>query len=166
MQIHLYSVNVVDGCTKCGRCCSNLRIGDETSGLTLFTDEVHLFPEETIKPHLGKGANEPTSIFTYQHTENVCIHLVDNLCKIYEERPLMCRSFPVKLGINGLRFSPGCKAVLNSLRNSKTMDRELTEVKATIETAERLSEFHQGFRDDEAEWKYNLVSEQWEPMSY
>lgn len=148
----------------CGRCCSHLRIGDETSGLTLFPDEVHLFPEETVKPHLGKGMIEPTTIFTYQYTGNVCVHLVDNICEIYEERPLMCRSFPVKLGVNGLRFAPGCEAVLNMLRNSKTIEGEQDEVQAAIETAERLTEFHSGFYEDEREWKYNLVSEQWEPM--
>jgi hypothetical protein len=59
---------------------------------------------------------------------------------------------------------PGCKAVLNTLRNSKTIDREQAEVKAAIKMAERLSEFHQGFLEDALEWKYNLVSERWEPM--
>ena len=154
----------VEGCEKCGRCCSNLRIVDESSGLTLFPDEIHLFPMKTIRPHLGKGVSEPSSIFTYQCTENICVHLVDNLCNIYDDRPLMCRSFPVKLGVNGLRFSSGCKAVSNMLKNSKTLGGDQNEVRSAMEIAERLAEFHCSFLSDQREWKYNLISEQWEPM--
>ena len=152
----------MDGCTQCGRCCSNLRRGDETTGLTLFPDEKDLFPHETVRPHLGRGEESVTEIFTYQHTENVCTHLVDNLCQIYESRPLMCRSFPVKIGAYGLRFSSGCTGVLQTLRKSKTMDREQYEVKAAIEMVERLRKFHTSFQDEDYRWKFNLVKEEWE----
>ena len=154
----------MDECEKCGRCCSNLRIGDEESGLTLFPEEIHMFPEETIRPHLGKGESSPIEIFSYQHTENICVNLKDNLCSVYESRPLMCRSFPVKIGVNGLTFSHGCKAVLNLLKASKTTNRDRSEVKTAIVVAERLYTFHKTFGESEETWKYNLVSEAWEPM--
>ena len=149
----------------CGRCCSNLRAGTGESGLTLFPDEIHLFPENKVRPHLAKGVDAPSSIFTYQYTDNRCMHLVDNLCKVYEDRPLMCRKFPVKLGANGLTFSVGCKAVLNLLRSSKRLPDEAEEVQVAIVIAERLMLFHRGFADDEIEWRYNLVSEKWEKMN-
>lgn len=155
----------VDECVRCGRCCSHLRSGEGDSGLTLFPDEIHLFPEDKIRPHLARGVSSPVEIFTYQHTENVCIHLVDNMCSIYESRPLMCRSFPVKIGEYGLRFSPGCKAVLNALRKSKTMDSEQSEVKAAIFITERLYEFHKNFGENDQKWKYNLATEQWKVMT-
>ena len=154
----------MDECVKCGRCCSHLRIGDEESGLTLFPDEIHLFPEEKVRPHLGKGENDASMIFTYQHTENVCVHFIDNMCNIYERRPLMCRSFPVRLGANGLRFAPGCKAVLDIMRSKETMDSRVPEVEAAMQMAERLLEYHRGFAENDQKWKYSLVSEGWEPM--
>ena len=124
-----------------------------------------MFPSEKVRPHLAKGVDAPTSIFTYQYTDNVCMHLVDNMCHVYDVRPLMCRKFPVKLGAYGLTFSPGCKAVLNLLRSSKTMSDDAEEVQVAIVIAERLMLFHRGFADDEVEWRYNLVSETWEKMN-
>ena len=147
----------------CGQCCSHLRIGDEKAGLTLFPDEIQLYPENTIRPHYGKGVIEPSSIFTYQHTENVCVHLKDNKCSIYETRPLMCRSFPVKIGASGIRFSKGCEAVL-SITHRSAPYREAPEVKAAIKMTERLVDFHSSFKKDEQTWKYNLVLGQWESI--
>ena len=77
----------------------------------------------------------------------------------------MCRKFPVKLGANGLTFSPGCKAVLNLLRSSKTMSDDAEEVRVAMVIAERLMLFHRGFADDEIEWRYNLVNDEWEKMN-
>jgi len=158
-------VKTLEGCEQCGRCCSNHRAGTGESGLTLFPDEIHLFPEDKVRPHLAKGVDAPTNIFTYQYTDNVCMHLVDNLCKVYDDRPLMCRKFPVKLGANGLTFSPGCKAVLNMLRSSKTVSNDAEEVQAAMVIAERLMLFHRGFAEGEVEWRYNLVSGEWEKMN-
>ena len=87
------------------------------------------------------------------------------MCRVYEDRPLMCRSFPVRMGVNGLRFVPGCKAVLNMMRRQKTMDGQSPEVRVAIELAERLLEFNRSLEDDEQKWRYNLVSDRWEPMN-
>jgi Fe-S-cluster containining protein len=145
----------------CGQCCSHLRIGDEKAGLTLFPEEVYLFPEKTVRPHYGKGVSQPSIIFTYQHTENVCVHLKNNMCSIYDTRPLMCRSFPVKIGANGFRFSKGCKAVISITRSGMDF-KQTSEVQAAIEMTERLAGFNSTFNQDEQMWKYNLILEQWE----
>lgn len=152
----------MDECTKCGRCCSNLRKGNEKTGLTLFPDETHLFPEETVRPYLGKGVNSVTEIFAYQHTENNCINLVDNQCRVYENRPTMCRSFPVKVGEHGLRFVSGCKGVLERIRTGNSLSHDMYEVGAAMRMAERLYEFHKSFGEEEKRWMYNLATEEWE----
>lgn len=159
----LTNVNLIE-CEKCGRCCSNLRTGDDKLGLTLFPDEVHLLPEHLVRPYLARGVSSPTIIFTYQHTENVCIHLVDNLCKIYESRPLMCRSFPIKISARGLQFLTGCKAVLNTLKKYKTMNRDQPEVQAALTIAERLYEYYKSLGQDENMWRYNIVKDKWEQI--
>ncbi|MCB2172364.1 hypothetical protein KQH65_06485, partial [archaeon] len=64
-----------------------------------------------------------------------------------------------------LTFSVGCKAVLNLLRSSKKLSDEAEEVQVALVIAERLMLFHRGFVDDEVEWRYNLVSEEWEKMN-
>ncbi len=148
----------------CGRCCSYLRAGTGESGLTLFPEEAHLFPSEKVRPHFAKGVSTPDSIFTYQYTDNKCMHLVDNLCTVYEERPLMCRKFPVKIGANGLGFSTGCKAVLNFLSSSKNMNSDQEEVRVALSIAERLMGWRRGFEPGEIQWRYNLVTESWEKM--
>jgi Fe-S-cluster containining protein len=117
---------------------------------------------EKVRPHYGKGVSKPSIIFTYQYTENICIHLKDNMCTIYDSRPLMCRSFPVQLGVNGIRFSPGCRAVLDIIPRSKVMNNDLPEVKAAMEMGERLLEFYRDLGENELKWKYNLISEAWE----
>ena len=150
-------------CIKCGSCCRHLRLGDKEVGLTLFPEEIHLFPKSTIRPHLGKGVNEPTTIFTYQHTENICVHLKENLCKVYEYRPLMCRSFPIKVGPKGLTFSPGCKGFLEIVKNSKMRSRDMEEIQSALEIAERLYKFHSDLKDNEKKWRYNLINEKWIP---
>jgi hypothetical protein len=44
------------------------------------------------------------------------------------------------------------------------MDSKSPEVVAAMKMAERLVEYNRGFTDDERKWKYNLVSDRWEPM--
>lgn len=140
-----------------------MRKGDETTGLTLFPEETHLFLEDTIRPYLGKGVNSVSEVFTYQHTGNVCINLVDNKCRVYEKRPTMCRSFPVKVGEHGLRFISGCPGVKEMLKHSRNLTHDMYEVQAAISMTERLYDFYKSFKEGERRWKYNLVKEEWEP---
>ncbi len=152
----------IEECTKCGRCCSNLRKGSNKTGLTLFPEEIHLFPEDKIRPYLGKGVDSVTEIFTYQHTDNVCVNLVDSQCIVYENRPTMCRSFPVKVGEYGLRFISGCPGVLERIKKGNALNHEMYEVKAAMKMTERLYEFHKTFKENEKRWMYNLETEEWE----
>lgn len=74
----------------------------------------------------------------------------------------MCRSFPVKVGPRGLKFSPGCKAVLHNFKKSNNTDRKQPEIQASLKIAKRLFNFYNSFEDNEVKWNYNLVTDSWE----
>jgi Fe-S-cluster containining protein len=81
-------------CIKCGKCCSHL-IGfrdDVRFGMYLSPEEVKLFPSEMVIPLF----RHKKKIIAYQLKEDHCPHLTaDNLCEIYDKRPLLCRTFPM-----------------------------------------------------------------------
>jgi len=91
---------IVFKCLQCGRCCKNLlrEIEGTLVGLGLFPDERKLFPMELVSPQtgIGWGLTGPKHILDYQLTVSACPHLSkDNLCKIYNKRPLACQAFPL-----------------------------------------------------------------------
>jgi len=90
-------------CLRCGYCCRNLIYdGAIRKGLLLLPSEVHLFPTSLIKPSYGAGKKgksrpRPRKIIAYQYARKVCIHLKNNLCGIYYQRPLACRGYPLSI---------------------------------------------------------------------
>jgi len=93
-------------CKRCGFCCRHLleHRSFGTIGLLLFKDEKHLFPDQLIAPLFGSGIRRkkarrprPAEIWAWQFTEAQCIHLdgKTSLCKIYRNRPLACKAFPL-----------------------------------------------------------------------
>jgi hypothetical protein len=88
-------------CKKCGNCCKNLfdDLKGEKRGLTLTPEESQLFPEKLVAPLAAFGLDAPDIIFLYQLSVNDCIYFnKENKCEIYENRPLVCRSFPLTQG--------------------------------------------------------------------
>jgi len=91
-------------CLRCGDCCRNLvRQTKEGvhSGLALFPDETWLFPSNIIFPYRGLGENPEEGDFKvvmFQLEKKVCpcleMGMKEARCKIYEERPLVCRCYP------------------------------------------------------------------------
>ena len=86
-------------CLGCGECCIGLfgQHGKIWLGLFLLPWERKLFPSEYIHPRYGEGrkpSHRKFRILAYQMSANVCPHLADNKCQIYENRPLICRSYP------------------------------------------------------------------------
>lgn len=87
-------------CQKCGHCCRKLyHVADGVyKGLTFFPDELDLFPRDLIFPSagLGKSREKIESIREYQLNAHICPHIDENnYCKIYINRPLSCRRFPL-----------------------------------------------------------------------
>ncbi len=88
-------------CQRCGVCCRSLLESKDgiKRGLPLTEREVSLFPEEVVSPKLAIGVTEPNTVVLYQLNVNVCPYINDrNECGRYENRPLMCQSFPVVAG--------------------------------------------------------------------
>ena len=90
-------------CMKCGKCCQNLikiNVDGIASGLSLRNQELSLFPQENIVPHIRIGRSpdwsKPQIILRHQLNMNICPHIgTDNSCNIYGKRPLVCQSFPL-----------------------------------------------------------------------
>jgi Fe-S-cluster containining protein len=71
------------------------------SGLALFPGETDLFPSNVVFPFRGVGGkpqNGEFKIVMFQLGANTCPHLDTEMtevrCRIYEDRPLICRCFP------------------------------------------------------------------------
>jgi Fe-S-cluster containining protein len=112
-------------CTRCGKCCEGLVSEDKgvLRGLTLLPDEVGHFPPEMVEPAIGVGRGPGCDgfIVAYQLVADVCPHLCDCRCLIYEDRPASCRQFPFSLELGnegpmiGLDINcPSASALLGS----------------------------------------------------
>lgn len=91
---------IVFKCLRCGRCCRNLfkEFEGQLHGLSLFSDEKKLFPNKLVSPQtgIGWGLSGPKYVVNHQLNVNVCPHLSkDNLCRVYDKRPLACQAFPL-----------------------------------------------------------------------
>ena len=73
----------------------------------------------------------------------------------------------MKVGARGLTFSPGCKAFIKTVKNSKkSKNRDIEEVRAALEIAERLYKFYSSLEEGEGKFRYNLLTDMWEPYGY
>ena len=89
-------------CRGCGRCCTDLidQSEERILGLVLMPDELGLFERDIIRPCMGFDNNpasgfSPAHIVRYQLAVNVCPHhSAGHRCRIYANRPLVCRAFP------------------------------------------------------------------------
>jgi len=97
-------------CVCCGWCCKTSRSPIEiegpggklkmVTGILLFPGEVSLFPAgaDYIKPYWGRGKAPKIRPVSYQvDTERCPLLSPDNLCTVYERRPLTCRAYPINL---------------------------------------------------------------------
>lgn len=86
-------------CLKCGQCCRTLLKENKgiITGLELTPSEAKKFPSNILHPRYGRGKTENSisKITTYQISTDICPHLGNGACKIYNERPLSCRRFPL-----------------------------------------------------------------------
>lgn len=104
-------------CGRCGTCCTNLRglwssggapvssIAGERiyrlpteGGLRMFSWETEPFDDERLEPLLvvADGQRERLVAFAYELDARVCPQYDDEVgCTIYEDRPLVCRAYPL-----------------------------------------------------------------------
>jgi Fe-S-cluster containining protein len=80
-------------CTQCGECCRlpGGKIIVTYKDLKQIANYLDLNNEELLKKFCTTNRN---NIFLKDSDKNYCIFLEDNHCRIYEVRPLQCRTFP------------------------------------------------------------------------
>lgn len=144
-------------CAQCGNCCRKLGEGDWT-GISLFPWETHLFPKEDLIPNLGLGVTPQCSdfkIFLYLYDSVDCVHLASELCKIHDERPIVCRSYPFRMSIKGTskkvyEVAPECTTIkLWPARST------ITERYDEMDAVELIGDhLHRFYKSDLPKWKY------------
>jgi len=113
-------------CEKCGTCCRNLF--DDSHGITvgmfLTPRETALFNKSLISPFYAFGVNKPKKIVSYQLNVNDCPYINgDNKCKIYDQRPLTCRAFPVEiLSTSKNAISRRCPTISNMIKEGEVSE--------------------------------------------
>ncbi len=93
-------------CRQCGKCCRR-EFGDNT--VTVFPFEVREIMEATglgwldvARPHESSDADELGFYHTFEWAlrrkeDGDCFFLDGGMCAIYEHRPLICRTYPMRL---------------------------------------------------------------------
>ncbi|UCD04390.1 MAG: YkgJ family cysteine cluster protein [Candidatus Woesearchaeota archaeon] len=96
-------------CSECGDCCRDFGHGP---GLNLFYWEAKMFEEYYPFPVLYDKKNKQTIALFWNSRINNCPLLNKNKCIKYEDRPLVCKAFPLLNSglISGkdFSFSLGC----------------------------------------------------------
>jgi Fe-S-cluster containining protein len=115
-------------CQRCGSCCHELvgifPMWNSEIGMPLFGDEINLFTSNLVLPVIvhghvnGKifdGTNFVSdSVLMYQLSANDCPHFTDDGCKIYDQRPAICRAFPLAVDLPALLQTGKTKTKIKS----------------------------------------------------
>jgi Fe-S-cluster containining protein len=151
-------------CNNCGLCCRTLLETNDgiTLGLTFLTNqEKGLFKNEDIAPKLAFGKREPTTVLSYQLKHNVCPHLVNNKCLIYDKRPLVCRAYPVTCTTGKNIADLKCPQVgkfsaeeLLYVVFSDEIDETMTKINSLVDKSLKQAK-------GQSIWHYDLASKKW-----
>jgi Fe-S-cluster containining protein len=152
-------------CAKCGNCCKKLGAGDWT-GISIFPWETHLFPKDSIKPNLGLGDTPEDPDFKtilYLYDSQECVHLDNDWCLIHDMRPIVCRSYPFRMSIQGTgrkiyEVAPECTSI-KSWPDQSTVSERYEEMDAAELIGDHL---HRFYKSDLPKWKYD--KDHWAPI--
>ena len=104
-------------CEKCGRCCGDTE--DKVRHVLLLKSEAEKISKQTSKG-IQEFAQEVYGfepyIYEMKKTEEKCLFLENNRCKIYDIRPIICRFYPFELKNIGndkysFLFTTKCKGI-------------------------------------------------------
>lgn len=144
-----------------------MNTGKYIDGLTIFPHEISLFDKKDIIPCWGFGKkpdDKNFEIVAYQLTKNICPHLENNLCKIYEKRPLRCRSYPFDFlydekGRRGINVDLGCKARNSVIQYGYVnLDYKSEEYKALMYNDNLVRKYA---RKKKKSWHYHIKPIEW-----
>jgi hypothetical protein len=143
-------------------------------------DEAKLFPRELIFPSAGVGTDQnaplgPKRILSYQLNADTCPHITEkNTCRIYEKRPLVCRTFPlISMGQIGVTIAEPqqCLFVETTEKERGSLTKLLP---LTPKKIEAVSEWVSAYLMDcstnsliqfrlsgETIWKFDLANKEW-----
>ncbi len=134
-------------CSRCGKCCMG-RFGDNT--VTIFPSEIRAIMAasglgwfDVARPHESDDVDGQGVIHTFEwalrRKENGdCAFLVDGKCAVYERRPLICRTYPMKLEGQDLELYE-CEGLgTGATDDAQAMARALLDRQAS-ETAESIA---------------------------
>lgn len=92
-------------CLHCSKCCKSEKKGI-SFGLRLFDFEAKILKKRAKELNISadiipcttiadKHSNKNIAIFYMFDNTEICPFLKENKCIVYEERPVMCRAFPI-----------------------------------------------------------------------
>lgn len=150
-------------CLKCGSCCRNTveTINGIQRGIILTKKETVLFPPETVTQQYAIGPAKKRKIVFYQMKVAPCPHLDnENKCRIYEKRPLICKSFPIMAGC----ISSKCKAF--SYRKPGQTYQDIYPMSEMREASNKISryitlKFGKDLMAGAQEWEFDLATKRW-----
>ncbi|KCZ73073.1 putative Fe-S oxidoreductase [Candidatus Methanoperedens nitroreducens] len=142
-------------CRKCAQCC-RAEHGDNTVSIFPFEirricERTGLEPEDIVTPTPSLDTDSEGNIHTFEwvlRKDGDCIFLKSGLCKIYECRPYICKTYPFYLLEGRLMVSEcmGLGGVISSEESQRIAtllkERYITEIKESILLLERFNGFN------------------------
>lgn len=144
-------------CCKCAQCC-RAEYGDNT--VFIFPFEIRRIQESTglgrddiAIPAPSGDRDAEGNIHTFEwvlRKKSDCIFLKDGLCRIYEKRPYICKTYPFYL-LDGRLMVSECSGVGGKISSEESRklasllkERYVAEIKETISLLEKFSGFYPG----------------------
>jgi len=141
-------------CQMCGRCCMG-DFGDNT--VTIFPSEIRCISEKTglnwediAVPTPSEDRDDAGNIHTFEwilKKDGDCTFLNNGLCKIYECRPYICRTYPFYL-IDGRLMICECMGLGNTISGEDALkmakllkERYIAEIRESIALLEKFQGF-------------------------
>jgi Fe-S-cluster containining protein len=130
--------------------------GDHLFGLYLEPSEIAQFPSDVVFPLFGHGV--PVEITAYQLGVNRCPNYEESgglgTCKVYADRPLVCRAFPVLGPFNVAKRCPAVAQAVDGV-DSDSLGAEIEAHRKKIECM---------MSRKETQWVWPLNKREWIPM--
>ena len=144
-------------CSHCARCCKKC-YGDNT--VTVFPYEIRsicrktgLLPEDIVIPTPSPDRDSEGNVHTFEWVlidKGDCMFLKKGLCKIYECRPHICKTYPFYLQYGRLMISE-CEGLGGKIAHDESRrmaaslkERYISEIKEAILVFDRFRGFKPG----------------------
>lgn len=141
-------------CIQCSKCCME-EFGDNT--VAIFPFEIRRICEQTglkwndiVLPPPSEDTDSEGNIHTFEwvlRNKGDCIFLKDGMCKIYENRPYICKTYPFYL-CEGRLTVCNCEGLGKSMSETESREmasilkeRYITEIRESISLLEKFKGF-------------------------